>query len=69
MNNIEKLLGIASDSCSTGIFTDTLSFVTDKYGKKSSFELSDEELSMVAGGVQSENELVASIKNKVLSKK
>ena len=59
MVDAEKLLKITADSSQFGSFNDGLSFIVDSVNKKySSRMLSDDELSMVAGGIKMTSELL-----------
>ena len=63
----EKLLNLTAESNETGFFSDALSFtVNSVFRKYDSKMLSDDDLMMVAGGVDTDKDLIESIKNSVL---
>lgn len=62
----EKLLGIAAESSEMKGWSDSLSYMVSSVEKKyQSRCLSDEELGMVAGGVNTDELLVEKLKNKI----
>ena len=59
MVSAEKLLKTVADSSRFGSYNDALSFMVDSVNKKySSRMLSDDELSLVAGGIKMTSELL-----------
>ena len=64
--NAEKLLGIAADSQKSGTWNDSLSYMIDSVKSKHSMTaLSDDELSMVAGGTDSDKEAILRLKRAI----
>lgn len=67
MVNAEKLLKTVADSSRFGSYNDALSYMVDSVSKKySSRMLSEDELSLVAGGVNVSEEQIAKIIKEVI---
>lgn len=64
MVDVEKLLKTTADSSKFGSFNDGLSYIVDSVNKKySSRMLSDDELSLVAGGTGVSDEMIQKLED------
>lgn len=67
MVNAEKLLKTVADSSRFGSYNDALSYMVDSVSKKySSRMLSEDELSLVAGGVNVSDAQIDELINKII---